>query len=142
VAWAGERAGQRWLYDLAFVTVLIAAVSPIVAHLFRPVWRNYRLRRQIEDVLNEFPEQDEPLDADEPATGRAWGGHGERLSPAAQRAQTLFRAIAKSAHPDLAVNDADRGWRHRLMVKANDAYGQGDLGRLELLLRLARDRAD
>lgn len=46
-----------------------------------------------------------------------------------------FREIAKKIHPDLADNDEDRIRRQKLMAEANAAYEEGDLQRLDQILR-------
>jgi len=46
----------------------------------------------------------------------------------------LFRQVAKSVHPDLAADDADRVLRERQMVAANAAYVAGDVQQLRALL--------
>lgn len=46
----------------------------------------------------------------------------------------LFRQIAKLFHPDLATDERDRTRRHELMVKANQAYRDGDEAALRRLL--------
>jgi hypothetical protein len=46
----------------------------------------------------------------------------------------LYREVARRIHPDLAVNDLDREKRQRLMARANQAYEQGDEGRLRAIL--------
>jgi len=46
----------------------------------------------------------------------------------------LFRDVAKTVHPDLAVNDGTRDRRHALMIEANRAYALGDGERLRMIL--------
>jgi hypothetical protein len=46
----------------------------------------------------------------------------------------LFRDVAKTIHPDLALDEATRDRRHRLMVEANRAYALGDEERLRRVL--------
>ncbi|MEJ2757115.1 MAG: hypothetical protein P8046_01415 [Anaerolineales bacterium] len=42
--------------------------------------------------------------------------------------------MAKTIHPDLAVNEAERAFRNDLMVRANAAYKIGDKQALEKIL--------
>lgn len=46
----------------------------------------------------------------------------------------LYRLLARRYHPDLAIDDADRAYRNRIMVLINDAYAEKDL---DALLALA-----
>ena len=46
----------------------------------------------------------------------------------------LFRDVAKTIHPDLALDEITRDRRHRLMVEANRAYALGDEERLRWVL--------
>jgi hypothetical protein len=48
--------------------------------------------------------------------------------------RTLFRDVAKTIHPDLAVDDHTRDRRHALMIEANRAYALGDEERLRMIL--------
>jgi hypothetical protein len=50
-------------------------------------------------------------------------------------AKRLYRQLARSIHPDLAGDPADRERRKELMVAANLAYEQGDVEGLRRLLR-------
>ncbi|MEP7353028.1 MAG: hypothetical protein ABI824_07330 [Acidobacteriota bacterium] len=48
--------------------------------------------------------------------------------------KTLFREVAKSIHPDLGTNAADRQYRDGVMAYANAAYASGNPERLRKLL--------
>lgn len=47
----------------------------------------------------------------------------------------VFRDLAKTIHPDLAMDEPARYRRHSLMAEANRAYAERDEDRLRLLLR-------
>jgi hypothetical protein len=48
--------------------------------------------------------------------------------------KALYRAVAKSVHPDLSTNDAERASRTNAMADANRAYLDGSGGRLRAIL--------
>ena len=48
--------------------------------------------------------------------------------------KSLFRKVAKTIHPDFAVNEAERAFRTELMARANEAYKNGDKEALEQIL--------
>jgi hypothetical protein len=48
--------------------------------------------------------------------------------------KSLYREVARRIHPDLAVDDADRAKRQKLMAEANLAYENGDEARLRAIL--------
>jgi len=48
--------------------------------------------------------------------------------------KNLFRKVAKTIHPDLAINEAERAFRTVLMARANEAYKNGDEQALEQIL--------
>ena len=81
----------------------------------------------------------EPADAepDEP-TGSAAGaddgdGCGNRGAPSTDL-KKMFRSLAKTLHPDLAIDEPARWRRHSLMAEANRAYAERDEDRLRLIL--------
>lgn len=47
----------------------------------------------------------------------------------------VFRDLAKTIHPDLAIDEPARFRRHSLMAEANRAYAERDADRLLLILR-------
>ncbi len=57
-----------------------------------------------------------------------------KFSPS-ESLKSLYRRVAKSIHPDLATDEAERARRQRLMAEANRAYEDGDEARLEAILR-------
>ncbi len=46
----------------------------------------------------------------------------------------LYREVAKKIHPDLATDDDERRRRQHLMAEANQAYEDGDLEKLQVIL--------
>lgn len=47
----------------------------------------------------------------------------------------LFRDVAKTIHPDLALDEHTRHRRHALMIEANQAYARGDEEQLRWILQ-------
>lgn len=60
-------------------------------------------------------------------------GEKERYIPS-EEIKNLYRKVAKTIHPDLAVNEAERAFRTALMARANAAYKNGDKQALERIL--------
>lgn len=60
-------------------------------------------------------------------------GQAEKFKPS-DTLKKLYRDIAKSIHPDLAVDDEDRTRRQRFMAEANQAYEEGNEIRLREIL--------
>ena len=50
-----------------------------------------------------------------------------------RRTRTLYRALAKRFHPDLASDPSEKPWREQMMTKVNDAYRAQDLAALRQL---------
>jgi hypothetical protein len=75
---------------------------------------------------------DEAGDTSAPA-GAANGDAMPRFTSDAVR--KLFRDVAKTIHPDLALDETARDRRHTLMVEANRAYALGDEERLRSILQ-------
>ena len=48
--------------------------------------------------------------------------------------KNVFRGVARRVHPDFAISEEDRDWRHRLMQRANQAYDEGDEATLRSML--------
>jgi hypothetical protein len=57
----------------------------------------------------------------------------KRFSPSSSL-KSLYREVARRIHPDLAVDDADRARRQKVMSEANRAYQFGDEKRLLAIL--------
>jgi hypothetical protein len=60
-------------------------------------------------------------------------GCGNRAAPTADL-KRIFRQLAKTIHPDLALDGPARYRRHSLMAEANRAYAERDEDRLRLIL--------
>jgi hypothetical protein len=60
-------------------------------------------------------------------------GLGEAAPPTPELKDT-FRQLAKSVHPDLAADDAERARRTHVMAAVNEAYSRGDVAALQRIL--------
>lgn len=92
------------------------------------------IAREIELGLR-APVMPEADAAQGPADGEpaSVSGCGTRAAPAADL-KKMFREIARTIHPDLALDDPARWRRHSLMAEANRAYAEQDEDRLRLIL--------
>lgn len=89
---------------------------------------------EIKAGLRQPPDELEMADdeADEPdVQEEACGAH----AAPSDMLKRVFRDLAKTIHPDLAMDDATRFRRHSLMAEANRAYAERDADRLLLILR-------
>ncbi len=59
---------------------------------------------------------------------------GQTKFHAAENLKKLYREVARLCHPDLADNEQERAYRHKLMIAANQAYEAGAEDRLQSLL--------
>ena len=59
---------------------------------------------------------------------------GQTKFHAADNLKKLYREVARLCHPDLAGNEQEREYRHKLMIAANQAYEIGAEDRLQALL--------
>jgi predicted nucleic acid-binding Zn-ribbon protein len=59
---------------------------------------------------------------------------GQTKFHAADNLKKLYREVARLCHPDLAGNEQERAYRHKLMIAANQAYEAGAEERLQALL--------
>src|SRR5579859_3803435 len=120
-----------------FETLYCARVGPLYAEL-----------DEIEALIAEKLAQAHPGDAKaaeaaSDARQRANESHTVATEALAMPAQAtkrseslrdLYRVVAKRLHPDLAIDDADRKIRERLMTEANLAYADGDEAKLRAIL--------
>ncbi len=71
------------------------------------------------------------------ATQQAVDGNTKPEEPAykpTEAIKNLYRKVAKTIHPDLAMDEAERRFRTDLMARANAAYKKGDKQALEQIL--------
>ncbi|MBL8205098.1 MAG: hypothetical protein JNM09_12770 [Blastocatellia bacterium] len=59
---------------------------------------------------------------------------GQTKFHVAENLKKLYREVARLCHPDLAGNEQEREYRHKLMIAANQAYEAGAEDRLQSLL--------
>ncbi len=59
---------------------------------------------------------------------------GQTKFHASENLKKLYREVARLCHPDLAGNEQEREYRHKLMIAANQAYESGAEDRLQALL--------
>lgn len=92
------------------------------------------MEAEIKAGLREPPGQDDvsgdEADVDEATDDEACGAH----AAPSDMLKRVFRDLAKTIHPDLAMDDAARLRRHSLMAEANRAYADRDADRLLLIL--------
>jgi len=99
------------------------------------------LHEELDDLQREISEAE--LNAisqrvGDDAAGTAASSSGPSPAPlprfTSDGVRKLFRDVAKTIHPDLALDEITRDRRHRLMVEANRAYALGDEERLRWVL--------
>lgn len=59
---------------------------------------------------------------------------GQTKFHASENLKKLYREVARLCHPDLAGDEQEREYRHKLMIAANQAYEAGAEERLQSLL--------
>ncbi len=59
----------------------------------------------------------------------------EERNSVAPEVKKLYRKIASLIHPDKATDEKSRRLRTRLMAELNEAYSEGDLGRMQEVLK-------
>jgi hypothetical protein len=69
-----------------------------------------------------------------PSMAPPGGGPGSTARFTSDAVRKLFRDVARTIHPDLAVDDHARSRRHALMIAANRAYAQRDEVELRRIL--------
>lgn len=137
---------QREL-DLATLTAELQAVE---SRYMRIVGKRFAeldlINAKIADhVAGRFPDkaevQDEARVTRERAEASAKAANIEDIPSAVEAFQSteelkeLYRKISKKVHPDLAMDDTDRGYRNKVMVEVNKAYSEGDVEKLNQILR-------
>jgi hypothetical protein len=70
-----------------------------------------------------------------------WEGCSFRWQPTVE-AKKAYHRLAKLIHPDLSLDSEERGRRHELMAKLNDAYSAGNQDLLNKLVEEYRDSPD
>ncbi len=69
------------------------------------------------------------------AASEARGALVEARFEPSESLKRLYRAAAKSVHPDLATDEEERTRRTSLMIEVNRAYEEGDEARLQAIIR-------
>jgi hypothetical protein len=75
------------------------------------------------------------------AEAEDWENCSFRWQPTIE-AKKAYHKLARLIHPDLALDDEERGRRHELMAKLNDAYSAGDQNQMNELVEEYRDSPD
>jgi hypothetical protein len=123
-------------------------LGPFERLYLRTVGVRYAELDEIEAQIAELVARDElgNLEAQETARQARAKAHESRAcadhSAAQERTRfsptpslkSLYREVARRIHPDLAVDDADRAKRQRLMAEANRAYENHDEAKLRSIL--------
>lgn len=112
----------RYLSDIGGLYTELAGLEAEVAEI------------EIRRGLRPPPEAlDDLLDDDSRAESATTGGCGNRSAPSSDL-KRVFRDLARTIHPDLAMDEPARYRRHSLMAEANRAYAERDEDRLRLIL--------
>lgn len=69
------------------------------------------------------------------AAGSAQKLGEQKKFTAPENLKKLYRDVAKSIHPDLATDEAERVRRQTVMAEANQAYAEGNEAKLQAILR-------
>lgn len=125
----GELSAFERLY-LKRVGVLYAELDEIEAQIAELLARHDPGNTKAHDAAKEARAR-----AEESRTGAGDVAVREtkRFAPSSSL-KSLYREVARRIHPDLAVNEADRAKRQRLMAQANQAYENGDEAKLRAIL--------
>jgi hypothetical protein len=118
-------------------------LQTLQAHYLRDVGPLYAQLTELEAAVAEAEiaaglrppplELDEATDSDGSPNDDA-GSCTNRAAPS-DGLKKIFRDLAKSIHPDLAMDEPARWRRHSLMAEANRAYAERDEDRLRLIRR-------
>jgi hypothetical protein len=93
------------------------------------------IRRKAEEARRRAEESAAQAEAEN------WENCTFKWQPTAE-AKKAYHKLARLIHPDLALDDHERGRRHELMAKLNDAYSAGDQTALNKLVEDHRDSPD
>ena len=93
------------------------------------------IRRKAEEARRRAEESAAQAEAED------WENCSFRWQPTIE-AKKAYHKLARLIHPDLALDDDERGRRHELMAKLNDAYSAGDQNQLNELVEEYRDSPD
>ena len=93
------------------------------------------IKRKAEDARKRAEESAAQADEEN------WEGCTFRWQPTVE-AKKAYHKLARLIHPDLALDAEERGRRHDLMAKLNDAYSAGDQNLLNKLVEEYRDSPD
>ena len=125
----GELSAFERLY-LKEVGVLYAELDEIEAQTAEHLARRDPGNTKAHELANEARARAEESRT---AAGELAVKEARRFAPSSSL-KSLYREVARRIHPDLAVNDADRAKRQRLMAQANQAYEIGDEAKLRAIL--------
>ncbi len=103
----------------------------------------YRELSELEDRIHEAEvraglrkpaEEEDPGNQEADPVEADGGFQCSNRSQPSDELKKVFRDVAKSIHPDLAIDGPEWNRRHSLMAEANRAYAERDADRLRLIL--------
>ena len=124
---------ELWVFEKRYartVALLIVGMDILEREIAREL---YRLNPE-EEYRKGFQQAEKKAQASQEAVDEKNDQEEKQAYIPTEEMKSLFRKVAKTIHPDFAINEAERAFRTELMARANEAYKIGDKESLEQIL--------
>lgn len=108
--------------------------AQIAEEEFKLVPDDEEIKKKVEELRRRAEESAKRLEEAEAHAGEKW-------QPTA-KAKKAYHDLARTIHPDLALDPNEKEKRHTLMAELNQAYSAGDQAKLDKLAEDLRDSPD